>query len=332
MATIKDVAALAKVSTATVSYVINDTKPVQEATAQRVLAAMDELGYHPDARAQSLRRRKTHLIAVIVPDIAQPFYAKAVRGIEDSAFSMGYTTIVCNTQEEPEREASYTSLLLGRAVDGAIVAPASSGSNAVLERVDTEATPIVLVDRLNANINVDSVLSNHEEGAYIGTKHLLDRGYNHIAAVLGSPAASSTIERLAGHTKALLEHGVEIDESLIYWGRHRLVDGQRAASYFMSLDQKPDAVFVMGDMMAVGLLQELKRQRIEVGEDLGVVSFGDIELAPLTSPPLTAVAEFPYQIGVEACEMLLGRVNKGNAAGTPRIHRVAVELRERESA
>ncbi|MBC7093152.1 LacI family DNA-binding transcriptional regulator [Candidatus Bipolaricaulota bacterium] len=330
MVTIRDVAERAGVSVATVSHVINGTRKVAPDTAERVRRAMEELDYQPNAVAQSLRTRTTHVIGVLVSDITNPFFATLVRGAEDAAVAAGYSVIVCNSDEDSSKEDSYVRLLLRRRMDGLLIAPVRDGATPAVQELAERRMPFVFIDRKAAGVSVDAVLSDNVGGAYRATRHLIERGHRRIGIVLGIPGATTTEERFAGYRQALEEAGVPFSEDLVAWGGYRIEGGQKALAQLLSRPDPPTAIFSTNNQMTVGVLQEVFLRRIPVPDKVAVVSFDDLEWAEMVVPPLTVVAQNPYEIGHRAFELLLARLNGPGAEGFREV-RVPVDLRVRGS-
>ena len=330
MATIKDVAARAKVSSATVSHVINGTRKVAPATIQRVQQAMKELDYHPNAVAQSLRTQKTNVIGAVVSDITNPFFATLIRGAEDAAIEAGYSLIVCNSDESLEKEDRYVRLLKRRQIDGLIISPVGDGSHSVVHELPKWKVPFVFVDRRVEDIEADAVLSDNVDGAYKATRHLIERGHRRIGLILGIKGATTTEERLAGYRKALDEAGIPFTEELVTYGGYRIEGGQRTAERFLSLSESPTALFSTNNLMTIGVLQELSRNQVAIPEQMAVVSFDDLNLGKLFQPPLTSITQDPYGIGRTAMGVLLDR-SEDDKEGTFKEVRVPVTLRVRRS-
>ena len=331
MATIRDVAERAGVSVATVSHVINGTRKVAPETAARVRQAMKELDYHPNAVAQSLRTRKTQAIGVVVSDITNPFFATLVRGAEDAAIEAGYSLIVCNSDETPDKEDLYVRLLWRRRLDGLLIAPVRDGASSAVQELARRKMPFVFIDRKAKGVEADAVLSDNVGGAYLATKHLIERGHKRIGIVLGIPGATTSEERLAGYRKALEEAGLPYEKRLVVLGGYRVEGGRQATEELLSLPEPPDAIFSTNNLMTVGVLQELFRRKVRIPKDVAVVGFDDLEWAEMANPPLTTVAQRPYEIGHRALEILLERLS-GEGNSSAREVRIPVELKVRGSA
>ncbi|MGC8963033.1 MAG: LacI family DNA-binding transcriptional regulator [Candidatus Bipolaricaulaceae bacterium] len=331
MVTIRDVAARAGVSVATVSHVINGTRKVAPSTAERVCRAIEELGYQPNSLARGLRTRVTQVIGVLVSDITNPFFATLVRGVEDAARDAGYSVIICNSDEDPEKEDHYIRVLWQRRVDGLLIAPTQDGTSPAIQKLIKRKIPFVFVDRKAKGIEADAVLSDNVGGAYLATKHLIDRGHKKIGIVLGIPGATTTEERFAGYRQALKEAGILFSEELVVWGGYRMEGGRRAAGELLSLRDPPTAIFSTNNLMTVGVLQQLFARGIRVPDQVAVVGFDDLEWAEIASPSLTAVVQKPYTIGRTAADLLLKRLGGLGSVGQYQEVRIQVDLRIRSS-
>lgn len=327
MATIRDVAKRAGVSVATVSYVINGTKPVAPETAARVRRAMEELDYHPDASAQSLRTRTTHVIGVVVSDIANPFFATLVRGAEDCARQHGYSLLICNTGEDLENERIYLSLLSRRRVDGLLLAPTGKNDELIGRLID-RGMNIVFIDRTPPHLQAPAVLSQNEAGAYRATCHLIEHGHRRIGIVLGLPDVSTTAERLRGYRRALAHYGLELDEDLLVYGRSQVAGAREACLALLSRPNPPTAIFATNNLMTIGAMQAIRKLSLRCPGEVSVVGFDDFEWAEAFDPPLTTVAQDPYGIGRQAVGLLLGLLSGDRK---PEQVRLPVELRVRGS-
>ena len=314
---------------ATVSHVINGTRKVAPETAARVRQAMEELDYHPNAVAQSLRTRKTQAIGVVVSDITNPFFATLVRGAEDAAIEAGYSLIVCNSDETPEKEDLYVRLLWRRRMDGLLIAPVRDGASSAVQELARRQMPFVFIDRRAKGIQADAVLSDNVGGAYLATRHLIDRGHERIGIVAGIRGATTTEERLLGYRRALDEAGIPFEEELVAWGGYRVDGGRKAAADLLSLEATPTAIFSTNNLMTLGVLQELSRRGVVIPKEMAVVSFDDLEWAELIQPPLTAVVQQPYEIGKQAVKLLLARLGSQDKPGEAQEIRVPVQLKIR---
>jgi len=330
MATIKDVARLARVSVATVSYVINGTRKVAPETAERVRKAVEELDYHPDAVAQSLRTRKTKVIGVVVSDITNPFFATLVQGAEECARKNGYSLLICNTAESLENEQLYLQLLSRKRVDGMLLAPTGK-NDGIIRRLIQRGMHIVFIDRKLEGADATAVLSQNEEGAYQATTYLLQQGHRRIGIILGLQDISTTTERLQGYRRALAEYGLECDPSLIAYGHSRVEGGLSACRSLLTQPNPPTALFVTNNLMTIGVMKAIREMGLRCPDDVSVVGFDDFEWTEAFDPPLTTVAQQPYHIGYKAVQLLLESIQTPKTQRDIEEIRVDVELRIRKS-
>lgn len=307
MPTIKDVAKQVGVSTATVSHVINKTRFVSEDLKERVLKAIRDLNYQPNAIARSLVKRKTHTIGIIISDILNPFYTAIVRGIEDVTHKSGYSVMLCNTDEDPGKEKLYIQVLLEKRIDGLAISTAfQNGVHPLLSQL--KGIPLVSIVRRIKGLNSDAVLGDNTGGAYQAIDHLIKLGHRRIGIISGPRGLSSGAERLEGYKKALDHYRIPIDEQFIKFG-----DFKRRSGYSLTIETFrkgpfPTALFVANNQMASGALQALNELKIRIPEDISFVSFDDMEWYSLLHPPLTTVEHSPYLLGKTAGEMLLQKV------------------------
>jgi LacI family transcriptional regulator len=303
----RDVAERARVSVTTVSHVINATRPVSDERRERVLTAMDELGYQPNRLARSLRRGQTHTIGMIIPDNANPFFAEMARGVEDTSFANGYSVILCNSDGDLEKELLYTNLLTEKRVDGILFIAAGLSTDRILD-LQAQRMPLVVVDRDLPDAAVDSVLTNNAQGGRLATRHLIELGHRRIACITGPSDVTPSAERVTGYRQAMREAGVPVDSALIVKGDFQCDSAHRAAVRLLQMEDPPTAIFACNDLMAVAVMSAAWERGRRVPADLSVVGFDDVRLASLTNPPLTTIAQPKYEMGVLAVTMLLERM------------------------
>jgi LacI family transcriptional regulator len=325
MATMRDVAKRAGVSVATVSHVINGTRKVAPETMRRIKGVMEELDYHPNAVAQSLRTRRTHAIGAVVSDITNPFFATLVRGAEDTAIETGYSLIVCNSDENPEKEDRYVRLLRRRRMDGLLISPVGDGSSKAVQELPRSRMPFVFIDRRAKGIQGDAVLSDNVDGAYQATRHLIEKGHKRIGIIIGVHGATTTEERLAGYRKALDEAGIPLSQELIAYGGYRQEGGRSATENFLVLPEPPSAIFSTNNLMTVGVLKILAHRKLCIPKEMALVSFDDLDLGDLFRPSLTVITQNPHAMGKIAMKALISQFGDG-ANDELREIRVPVKL------
>ena len=307
MVTIHDVAVRAGVSATTVSHVVNETRPVSDTLCARVRLAMDELGYQPNALACSLRRKQTHTIGLIVPDNANPFFAEVARAIEDAAFNIGYSVILCNSDGILARELQYVDVLANKQIDGIILVAAGDSAHHV-QLLQARNIPVVVVDRDIPGLAADCVLTDNVQGGWLATNHLLTLGHHRIGCITGPPDLISSAQRVEGYRLALQTAGVVVDETLIFPGDFRDLTGYQGTQHLLALADPPTAVFACNDLMAIGAIGAALEAGCRVPADLSVVGYDDIHLAHYTNPSLTTISQPKGELGVVAAGMLLERL------------------------
>jgi DNA-binding LacI/PurR family transcriptional regulator len=306
--TIKDVAREAGVSLGTASQALRQSPAVREATRQRVLAVATRLRYHPSALARGLVTRRTHTVGLLISDIANPFFIRAVRAVEDAAQENGYNVILCNTDEDPAKETQYLRVLLEKRVDGIILAT-TAGSLPAVREVRWRRVPLVLFDRELPAVAADTVKVDSVLGGRLATEHLLRLGHRRIAIIHGPLVRSTGAERLEGYLLALRAAKVGPDPLLIREGNFKQDSGRELAGQLLDLDRPPTALFCTNNLMTVGALQTLQERGVRIPADLSLVGYDDMEWWTLTHPPLTTVGQPVYELGREAMRLLLARID-----------------------
>jgi LacI family transcriptional regulator len=320
---IVDVARAAGVSPMTVSRALNRPGMVSPETRAKVLAAVEQLGYVPNAVARSLVQGRTQMVALVLSDIQNPFFTAVSRGVEDAAHQYGYTLVVGNTDEQPEKERRYLDVFSSRRVDGVILSTSGADHIRLLRE---RGIPVVLIDREIPGVEADVVVNDVYDGGRQLIGHLVERGYREIAFV-GGPAGNSTLEqRLAGCRDAAREAGLSLSVRL---GRFDRASGEEITASLCEAGALPEAIVAANNLVAVGVLVELRRRGLRVPDDVGLACFGEIELASLIDPFLTVVKEPEYQAGRLAMEMLHDRILGFD--GAPRKQVLPVELMARRS-
>jgi len=324
----RDVAERAGVSVTTVSHVVNETRSVSDELRGRVLLAMEELGYQPNVLARSLRRKKTHTIGIIIPDSSNPFFAEVARGVEDTSFEQGYSVILCNSDDDLDKELLYTNVLAEKQVDG-ILFMAAGVSTEHIRALQARSMPLVVVDRDIPGVAVDSVFTDNARGGWLATRHLVDLGHRRIGCIAGPLDVTSSAERITGYRQALAEGGIPRDDQLVVKGDFQYQSGYQAAQQLLAIDDPPTAIFACNDLMAVGAISAVLVLGRAVPADLSVVGFDDVSLSSFTNPPLTTIAQPKYDMGLLAMTMLLERM--GDRDMPPRRHLLDTNLVLRHS-
>jgi len=329
MTTIRDVAEHAGVSTTTVSHVVNRTRKVDPRTAARVEAAIDELGYRPNALARSMRRGRTHTVGIVIPDIANPFFGDLARSLEDHMFEAGYSAIICNSDGDEDKEARYLDVLLSKKVDGLLLIAASQPSEGLRHLVES-GPPTVVVDRELGDLPVPQVMVENHRGGYLAGRHLLELGHRDIAVIAGPGGTGTSAKRLEGFRHAVDEAGLSIGQERIFRGDFRAASGRAAMDRWLGSGAPPTAVFAENDLMAIGALSSAHASDVDVPVDLSVVGFDGIAFGADVTPPLTTVAQSTNDVATTAIEMLFERLRDQEAP--PRRVELPVSLLVRGSS
>ena len=310
MANIRDVAKRAGVAPITVSRYINNPGLCSPETRARVEAAIAELGFVPNRLASGLRSKRTNTLALILPDITNPFFTTIARGVEDIASETGYNVIFCNTDESVSKEKMYLQLLLEKRVDGILLVPALSSLDST-DFFRKQSIPSVVLDRRLPELMTDVVRCDSEGGAYELTQLLLSLGHREIA-ILGGPKDVSTSEdRLTGYRRALTEAGIPINSKREYHGVFNQASGFEMTHKALAEAQKPTAIFAANNFIAFGALKALHELELRVPEDIAVVGFDDLPSSLVTFPFLTVAAQPAYEMGRRAIEILLEKLDGG---------------------
>jgi LacI family transcriptional regulator len=331
--TIRDIARLAQVSTATVSYVINGKGRVSETLKRRVVDAMGALDYHPDQVARSLKVRKTNVIGVIIPDVTNPFYAEVMRGVEDEARSHGYSVIFCNTNESPELERQYLDTLFARRVDGVIIA--SDTVNLGEQRHAKQRFPMVFFDRTPPSFAGAGVVTDNLGASQEATQYLINLGHRRIAIIAGWKELSVSMTRLEGFRKALQESAIPLPDAYIKLGDvSKLESGYRNGRDLMMLPTPPTAVFCCNNRIALGLMRALGEMNVDCPKQVSVMAFDDFEWISSFRPFLSTIAQPTHLMGKRATEILVRKMVQEPNPVEPSEDRIVVlpnQLRIRES-
>jgi len=318
MPTIKDVADLANVSIATVSRVLNESGYVKPELETRVRDAIAQLGYQPNVLARNLRRSESMTIGMLIPDSNNPFFAEIARGVEEVSFNNGYTVVLCNTDEKPEREAAYFDALYQQRVAGFVLV--STGKLTVrLRQLQEEGYPIVVLDRPMLDLETDSVISDNYDGARQAVQYLLDQGHRSIGFIIGSTHLETIRSRWAGVQDTMRVAGVRIQPNqVVDNGDFLPPSGYAAAERLINQPDPPTAILAFNDLMAFGVLNYAQTHGISVPTQLSVIGFDDIMMASYVIPALTTVSQHKYELGRRGAEILIRRI-QGNKTALDQI-------------
>ena len=324
---IKDIAADAGVSIATVSHALRNPGRVSDATRRKVLASADRVGYTPNKLAASLRTARSGNIVVIIPDVTDSFNSGIIGAIEKIAHSRGYSVLLGDTQGSPEREREFAAMVLSRQADGIILMshrlPFAKGSRRV---GGVQLPPIVNGCEFTGDDRVPLVAIDDAKAACEATRHLLELGHSRIAVITGDVASTSSRDRLQGFRRAMGKAGVKVDERFVVAGAYSLTAGERAAEQLLLLKRRPTAIFCFSDDIALGCMYTLRQNGFDVPGDISVMGFDDIPFARYSAPPLTTVAQPAAEIGAACATLLLDQIDGKPAPGRRHIlpHRLVV--------
>ncbi len=308
MANIREVAEKAGVSVTTVSHVVNQTRFVAPETENRVRQAMQDLNFRPNILARSLRRGETKTIGLILPDSANPFFAESARVLEEAAFLRSYSLILCNTNGDLEKERRYTDVLLNKQVDGIIFMASGDDKKSLLELVDRQF-PVVVVDRILDDLDVDAVVSDNLLSGSLATQYLIDNGHRRIGIICGPSNVNPSAQRVTGYRKSLSEAGIPHDPNLEMIGDFHPSSGYSATKQLLQ-SSRPTAIFACNDLMAIGALRAIREAGFSVPGDISLIGHDDIEIASYIQPNLTTIAQPIEQLAETAIQYLLERIEQ----------------------
>jgi LacI family transcriptional regulator len=308
MPNIYDVARQAGVSVATVSAVVNQSAYVSPQLKRRVAAAIKKLDYQPNLLARSLAKQRSHMLGMIVPDIANPFWPEVVRGAEDTAHAAGYTLLLANTDNEPKKEEMYLGLFLAKRVDGILLTKAPGAIDAdMVARLAAARVPVVQVSRLVDGLGAaDAVLMDDRNAAYESVTHLLRLGYRRVAMVGGLGRVTPSDRRLLGYRQALKDWKRPFDKTLYHQGDYRVLSGYEAG--IALLKKRPDAIFISNYQMAVGFMKAMRQYQLQCPQDVAIVTCDDHPWIESFHPRLTTVDLPKYELGAEGARVLIERL------------------------
>jgi LacI family transcriptional regulator, galactose operon repressor len=302
-ATLRDVARHAGVASSTISRYLNGGLHLPAQTRNRVRAAIAQLNYRPNVLARSLQSGRSHILGLIVPDLANPFFACVAEAAAAAAYRESYSILLCATGNDPEREAHYVNLLTGGQLDGLIYLGAHR-RNLTLETIRRKELPVVIVDEEVEGVAGGRVFVENRRGGYLATAHLLHLGHRDIAFIGGEADLLTTVERRLGYEEALCERGLNPRPDRIILGEYTTQFGARATGELLT-GSAPTAIFAASDVVAIGVLQTARQMGLNVPEDLSLVGFDDVPIAEMLAPPLTTVWQPAEDLGRAAILMLV---------------------------
>jgi DNA-binding LacI/PurR family transcriptional regulator len=307
MVNYNDIASLAKVSSTTVSHVINETRYVSPDTKKRVLDAMKKLNYQPNLLARGLATGKTRTVGLVISDIKNPFYPELVQGVEQLALSKDYNIFLCNTDYDIEKGLKSTQALIRKKVDGIIVA-SSQAEDFLIKELLSIKIPFVLVDWNKTGINVDSIYFDFKTGIEEAINHLLSLGHKKIFFISGPKNLNTARIRKNNFIEIMDKYEDSNLTYKIFEGNHKLSGGFECAERILKANEIPTAIICSNDITAIGVMKTLHENNIKVPQEISIVGLDNISLTEIVSPALTTIALERYEIGKASMEMLLNRI------------------------
>jgi len=308
--TLKDIARIAGVAESTVSRAINNKPGVGKKTKEKIMSIVEEYNYQPNQMAQGLAKKETHMIALILSDISTPGYNKIIKNIESVANNRGYNVIICNTDNNLDKEKAYLKMVSNNRVDGAIIIGGELADKNVLNLALNKDDLIVLVNCLAEEMLIPTILIDNFKGGFLATSHLVEQGIERIAIIMGSRNDYLESEKLNGYQQALESLNIPYNEEYIIE-----TDGSREGGYngffkAIEAEELPVGFFVTGDMMAIGLVDAIKTGGYFIPDDFSIVGYGESQITSIINPALTVVAEPLDDLGLYAADYLIKLIDE----------------------
>lgn len=310
LSTIKDVAKLAGVSPGTVSRVLNQSGYCSETVREAVLSAAKQLEYKPNSIARSLKKQSTSTIGLILTDITNPFFAGVAKETEKILSTYGYNLIICNTDESAAKERQHLQNLYHRRVDGILLCTTGQ-NNDYIKKLVAEGMVIVLIDRKYPDLNLDIILDDNQFGAYLLTKHLIQKGHHRIGLIRGNPGSNATLERQKGFARAIKEFDIAQEPELLFEGGGSGEHTMEAVSRIMEMPNRPSAIIALNPLIARHAIMALNSLHVEIPKEMALACFGLEEFKTLYRPSITCIIQRPDLFGFNAAELLLQRIQDG---------------------
>lgn len=329
MATIKDVARHAGVSTSTVSHVLNKTRYVSEDVSARVMDAVESLRYAPSALARSLKVNNTKTFGMLVTTSTNPFFGEVLKGVERRCYECGYNLILCNTEGDIERMHANLDTLLQKRVDGLLLMCSEVESQTIDLFSKHKTVPTVVMDWGPTNFPCDKIRDNSYRGGYMATQYLIDKGHTEIGCITGVLDKLTAEQRYTGFTEAMTNAGLTVNPGWVAAGDFECEGGASAFETIFARGPLPSALFVCNDMMAMSVINSASKKGIRIPQDLSIIGYDDIKLAKYITPSLTTIHQPKYRLGQQAVDTLLDKIN--NKRDTNDVIEMEPTLVERDS-
>ena len=329
-ATLKDVAKLAGVHSSTVSRVLRGKESfrIPKETQDKIISAAAKLKYQPDKSARALRLQKSYTIGLIVPDISNPFFAQIARAIEISSYETGYTVIVCNTDENQEKEDHFLNELLSRRIDGLIIAPVQDSKEKICEMLEKKF-PLVLIDRCFDNLDTNAIISDNYETSYEVVKYFAEHGHKRIAFIKARTGIYTIEKRLQGYQKAVHDFKLDDGPELIAGGGFGIEDGYDAALEVFDRSKNPSALLVSGNLITVGVIQAITEKGMSIPGDISIIAYEDNVFTPYLATPITVISHPVQEMGKRAFSLLMEHMEaKSKLAFSKVVIKSQFEIRE----
>jgi LacI family transcriptional regulator len=306
--TLKEVAHLANVSTATVSNVINNTKFVSEDIKKQVFDAMEALNYRPNEIAKSLRVKQSKLIGILISDIANGFISNVVKGIENTLSEKGYNVLLCSTDSDITKEKEYLDVLMGKRIDGLIIS-SSAGTGDHYNDLLKAKVPLVFLNRCPDHFPSNMVMTNNIKGAYQATEHLIKHGYKKIAVITGPLHFSTGRDRFIGYQRALEDYGIPFKKEMVFEGNFDIESGYERTKEILESDISAEAIFISNNSMSLGAYKYIKDKGLKIPQDIAIYGYDDPEWADVVNPPLSGIRQPAYELGIHAANNIMDTIS-----------------------
>lgn len=324
MATIKDVAKMAGVSTTTVSHVINKTRFVAKETEEAVLLAIKNLNYSPSAVARSLKVNTTKSIGMIVTTSEAPYFAEIIHSVEEHCYRQGYSLFLCNTLNDPEKVKNHLEMLAKKRVDGLLVICSEYQQDSLDILSSFSSIPMVVMD-WGPNANTDVIDDHSFTGGYLATKHLIDCGHREIGIISGELSKTTARTRYEGFLKAMTEANLSVNEDWVLEGAFEPEDGYESMNKILKQDKLPTAIFCCNDVMALGAISAIAEKGLRVPDDISVIGYDDIHASRFYAPPLTTIHQSKRRLGKQAVNLLLERISNKEEKSEQQYSRIDLQ-------
>jgi DNA-binding LacI/PurR family transcriptional regulator len=335
-AKLKDISKALNLSVSTISRALHDSYEISEKTKKIVREYAEKINYRPNPVAVSLREKRTHSIGIILAEIANSFFSQIINGVESVAHAKGYNVIITQSLENYERELNNINFLASSSVDGCIISVSTETKDYDhITKLHKRGFPFVCIDRMIDELKTHKVASDNFKGAYDATQELAKRGFKRIAILGSAEQLSITQERLSGYKKALADHHLPVDETLIQFCKHGGMwyeEVEDAMKKLMRLKKKPDALFAASDKLTTNFVRYCKAHKIKIPDQLGLVGFSNLDLTDLLSPALSVIRQPAIEMGKTAAELLIKMIEAKRAVTDFETKVFAPELLVRESS